>query len=353
MIQSYPQRCFLFDLPDLVITGVSGNLSLSISVGEVVITEKYQPSGGTVTVYGLAELVKDYIDGKCEPLAPPRILVTDSSVLLTVSASDEQTSSTAAIDVIPCREPLGSANTDFFLTRYKSKNVNLGELFLISFIDTNRSMKVTVTNYDGSSDSFIYVADTLSSSKRVTFAFDSDYLCDEFGTTPDNLQSAIFQLVQGSLVLDTVTVNFNQHGDLFAKTFVYDNVFYVPETITFRGSESEQQNLEANFSYVGGKYSRLSADQFRAYTARLGQADEQTYRSAEDMLLSDDVRIFESNDKWSPVVIISTENEYRRPKSQPAHFAITYRESGRHDQSFNRNTSRLGLFDKPFSKTFD
>lgn len=336
---------FLGNLPVLRFDGVYGRSSLYLAYAGRSLQETYTPdSNSRVYVHGLYEFVRDYIEiDVLTFLQYPKTsiqYVRNLIVSLTDSASGYDQLN---VDIYPSREAFSISPTTYrFLTRTNVKTLYDEMLFLSSFGGANK-VKYTYINQAYTSTA----EDTRSSAtgnSLFTFRIDRSNF-------NDGIVSIKAELYSGNSLVDTIFIDVAPK-QRFAKTFVFDNVFFAPETATFRGSEKDNYNFEADFGYIGSKYNRLVDRSTREYVVNSGPLTEDEYRTFLDIASADHVYLVE-NGTYVPVVVVAFETNERLPKEAPASVTMTYRMSERQRAAITRESEPAGIFTAQFTEVFD
>lgn len=355
----YPQFCFLDALPDIVLTGASGTVNIKIYAGDYpYVEEVYTPdSNQKVTIRGLREFITDRVDGKFNPNDyRSRVAVVKPAVVhLSILAQDVRSTEQIEIDVVPTRVPFASNLLDRFLVRSDFFRYGANDTFFISFYDRRHSVDIDVIHKNGDVSTIeLAGVDSEEPLQLVTYRLDMVDLLDEVGYRADEVAQICVKLlsVEGRGVVDDIIIVEVDSKHRFERLVYFDNLFYVPQTVKFYGSQHEQQIYSNEVGRMREKVEVLAHELHGEYVLRSGPLPHSAYLTSQDLLLADSVFIAEG-DGVREIAILETDVQRTLPTKEPDHYNIKYRFSEEHHSALSRTHGSEGLFSQPYSKTYD
>lgn len=173
----------------------------------------------------------------------------------------------------------------------------------------------------------------------------------------DNILSLTFAFVneQTDEILDAIKFGIDRKTRTNITSFLYDNLYGVPEIINFLGREKESLEGEASFGVIEGKFTKLYDDQKRIMTAYSGFISIFDYRSIVDMTNSHDVYLVDKDNKASLITITEYELSRTANASTPIAVNIKYRLSDECQNIFDVEPAEefMNLFDENFTKAYE
>ena len=314
-INSLPQACYLHDLPSVLVSGISADsIFCKIALGTNSIEETYYPhSDGKVTVRQLDTFAEDFTELDFANVFDS--VSYDYIYRLKVEAtSTADGTKSVETDVHPCRLKVGKSPDGKFLTRNCSRAVAPGEPVFFAFY--GGSTQLIISEYQGDK---LLKSTTVNNSSPATRLVQYGYSRRNFSDAATHI---VARLYRGGQLTDSIIVAFRD--SLFGRSFVFDNVFYAPDVFVFRGSEKEQLSYEADLGSMGGKVARLSDKSYPTYVVTSGPLTPAELDSALDLASADHPYLYVDG-KLQPIVILSFEENSKRPANTPPTVTMTYR----------------------------
>lgn len=341
------QAYFLRNIPTIQVRQVSGKADVSVYLdGMNRLSESYTPDGSAnVYIHGLADFVADYVDlGEIPTLANWSNVFAGYLRSLSVRVSDAGDSDDLQAWVYPCRQKcsLGPAALRF-LNRQRVRTV-CDEPFYFNYVGKGCYVKFTSYYPTGSARG--------NANSRTTNFEDLVSFCVRKKNYAYNIYQLKVELFnQSDVLVDTFLIQFEE-SNRFSKAFVFDNVFYAPESIAFRGSEKENEVVEAEYGYIDGKYKRLVNKSIKEYVINSGPLNQAEYESACDIIEAQHV-YYVDGDELVPIVVTNFETEHKDPNDNPYFVTMTYRLSDRARMKIQDVENIGGIFTSPFNPVFD
>lgn len=197
---------------------------------------------------------------------------------------------------------------------------------------------------DCSNDYFVFLAD-IDEVKRVTSA--------PIGTL---LYYTIVLLKDGKQA-DKISFDIdNKTRPSLATHFVFLNLFGVPESFTFRGKDTEEQELESDFGYANNEYIQLNAQLVESHKANTGWLRPAEKDVVYGLMGSHYLMVY-ADGTLRRATITEVDSSISRPTNEPANVSITWRYADRRHMQLpvvTPDTGKGAIFAKPpFDKTFD
>ncbi len=355
VISDFPSMCFMHDVPDVTISSVTSDVNVTIYFGSVQFSEVYTPdSSHSVLIVGLADMFADLMHNSVQPIEPGNYVTRTLCTFFTLRITADGLTQDINSMIFPCRQKVGISPAGGILTTMGEREL-CDETFYLTYVEGPYKLRMKIYTSDGrvvSIDLSSY--GTSFTGDAVTYAFNREWLQNQAsGVAGMYLIKCEAEIVARSgIVIDVYVVNFTYVPHRYRKTVLFDNVFGVPETLTFRGSESESNTYEAQFSRVAGKLKRLAVDAYTEHALCSGLISESEYRVAESLLEADDVHVV-GTDQILDVVVTGSECEHVEPKEKSAIFTLRYRLSDKPKVLVARKDRPVGIFAKTFAEPFD
>ncbi len=197
---------------------------------------------------------------------------------------------------------------------------------------------------DCSSDYFTLLADT-SEIRQITSAPD--------GST---LLYYVLTLYRSGVQADCIRFDIDRTTRPSLVThFVFLNLFGVPECVTFRGKDTEEQDLDSDFGYAGREYVRLDPQLTESHKANSGWLSREERQAVYD-LMSSPYAFVHADGSLRRIAVTDVDSSVGRPSNEPQSVALTWRYA---DERLMRqplvtpDTGSAAVFAKPpFDKSF-
>ena len=334
----------------------------TISTGTVVFenSSSYSPGvDGHVHIAELSELVNAAVLSTFNAETMLAAGCRSASCTLKVSAADMATASSHALymwrnhtDVKP-----------MFATQIRIRSVMEGQPMPVSILtagmegltlvvgaayrleDGNVAWEQATIEPDCSKDYFVVLADTDEVRRTTVAPNGSTLLYYTLTLYKDNKQA------------DCITFNIDDKTRPSVAThFVYLNLFGVPECVTFRGKDVEEQELDSDFGYAGRKYVRLDAQLTERHKSHSGWLTSEERRAVYDLMSSPYAYVYVEGE-LRRITITDVDSSVVRPANEPQSVAITWRyaeERMMREPLVAPDTGKAAVFaHPPFDKTFD
>ena len=204
--------------------------------------------------------------------------------------------------------------------------------------------KEVVVDVDCSNDYFTILAD-IDSVKQLTAA-----------PTDSKLLYYVLTLNKDGKQVDCIRCDIDRTTRSSVAThFVYFNLFGVPECVTFRGKDVEEQELDSDFGYAGREYVRLDPQLTESHKSHSGWLTSEERHAVYDFMSSPYAFVF-IDGQLRRITITEVDSSISRPANEPQSVAVTWRYSKERlmRQPFvTPNTGNAAVFTHPpFDKTF-
>ena len=140
-----------------------------------------------------------------------------------------------------------------------------------------------------------------------------------------------------------------------ATYFIYLNLFGVPECVTFRGKDVEEQELDSDFGYAGREYVRLDPLLTESHKSHSGWLTSEERHAVYDFM-SSPYAFVHIDGELRRITITEVDSSISRPANEPQPVAVTWRyaEERLMRQPFvTPDTGSAAVFaHPPFDKTF-
>ena len=140
-----------------------------------------------------------------------------------------------------------------------------------------------------------------------------------------------------------------------ANHFIYLNFFGVPECVTFRGKDVEEQELDSDFGYAGREYVRLDPLLTERHKSHSGWLTSEERHAVYDFM-SSPYAFVHIDGELRRIIITEVDSSVSRPANEPQSVAVTWRYSKErlmHQPYVTPNTGNAAVFTHPpFDKTF-
>lgn len=204
--------------------------------------------------------------------------------------------------------------------------------------------KQAAIELDCSKDYFTILADT-EEIKRATAA-----------PTGSTLLYYALTLMQDGKQADCINFSIDSKTrPSVANHFLFLNLFGVPECVTFRGKDVEEQELDCDFDYAGREYVRLDPLLTESHKSHSGWLTSEERHAVYDFMSSHYAFVF-IDGQLRRITITEVDSSISRPANEPQSVAVTWRYSEERlmRQPFvTPNTGNAAVFTHPpFDKTF-
>lgn len=177
-------------------------------------------------------------------------------------------------------------------------------------------------------------------------------------TAPDGstLLYYVLTLTKDDAQVDCIRFDIDRKTQPSAVThFVYLNLFGVPDCVTFRGKQTEEQDLDSDFGYAGREYVRLDAQLTEEHKANSGWLSAEERHAVYDFM-SSPFAFVHADGTLRRIAITEVDSSVARPSHEPCGVSLTWRYA---DSRLMRqphvtpDTGKAAVFAKPpFDKSF-
>ena len=247
---------------------------------------------------------------------------------------------------------------NYFLNRFRERTVYEDQVLFLSYIYRGQQLQAGVAYYQANGSS-AHRTLTLSNAGMTTgktcchqyIPADIAALC---GVTADKLIYIEFKLMLSGTIIDYMKCTFDHGHQKQKTTFLFKNLFGVPEMIVMTGVNKRTSELEASFSWINRRYRKTSTDLTTFHTICTGAIDAQTHDSVKDAIRSDEVYLVDGTQLIDLVTVTDIDLDVEQPKEKPMAVYITYRVSEKVQERFSRVAVRDSeIFDDTFDDTFE
>ena len=327
--------------------------------------ESYFPDANhELVISGLSDLMAGYLEGrKLSELFNPNQPWTEIDSFATLKLEFYQQGS----KIGECSQLFYQANNrtgifpssyNYFLNRFRERTVYEDQVLFLSYIYRGQQLQAGVAYYQANGSS-AHRTLTLSNAGMTTgktcchqyIPADIAALC---GVTADKLIYIEFKLMLSGTIIDYMKCTFDHGHQKQKTTFLFKNLFGVPEMIVMTGVNKRTSELEASFSWINRRYRKTSTDLTTFHTICTGAIDAQTHDSVKDAIRSDEVYLVDGTRLIDLVTVTDIDLDVEQPKEKPMAVYITYRVSEKVQERFSRVAVRDSeIFDDTFDDTFE
>lgn len=349
---------FLWQIPDASFSNVDGTCKVTITIGGSSIEELYQPSASAiVTISDLSSLVADYV----RPVNVEGGFYAGSSVVsniapsVRIEAEDKNGVASVEFTVMPARQRNADLYNSLFLQRWRSREVLIDEVFTVSYYNPARTLRLTLYYvYNGQEISrYIDFSGSGSSYNMMTRCFSASWIASEVGVSVSSIVRCTLQLFDGGGSSDIIYITFNHHGSHAFRQIFFDNFMFAPEAFAFRGLHTASPVLNSSYLQSGANLRRVDSENYTEYRTNSGFVDDSMFATLQDLATAERAA-FVAYGAVVPMLVTGLENNWARPKTRPSSVTVVYRETSVYGTTVRNDIgSRRGLFDRPYSLTFD
>lgn len=348
---------FTGDFPDIAINSVSGKLSLNLTVNNIsVLSENYYPdSSGYVAIRDLGELLINYID-------IPKLSATDNNytlspvdVAMTLTDTSDTKSFSFKVYYSKCSVNFSPVAEARFFSRYKKIQTAEGRKEFISFLYTSTlTFKIGVAYMSNGKplykrDNIIIIATPID---VVAVNVSPAKIASICSVSAASILWYDLYLTDGNYQ-DTIRYNVDRNNHRLTHNFLYNNVFGMPENISFTGSSELNPEITGDTVEILKNMQRIDAGYNNLQTLNTGYIDKAKYCALLDMITSPHIISYD-DDNITEVVITDIDFQHNRPSNEPIAVTLTYRPAKKNHHSFFRSAySSNKIFDKSFDITFN
>lgn len=370
---------FCQDMGDVVVSGVTDELRVQFQIRDAADTtlqsfvEIYYPdASGRVTITGLAELMEAYLEGvPLMELYSPHQEYTevDGYVVLHLEFFEDN------VSVGSCSQTVYQANNrvnenpvsyKYFLSRFRERTVYVDQVLTMSYIYRGQTLQARVAYMQESGRSAYRLLSlnngSMTQGKVCVHQYVPSDLANRCGVDVDALLYVDFELgevvtvesVSRFVQYDKMRCTFNHDRQMARTSFVFKNLFGVPETLVMTGQNKRTSELAATFSWIGRKYRKTSTDLMTSHTVCTGYIDDVTHASVKDAIRSTEVYLTDGLALGDQVTVTGIDLDYSMPRTSPLAAYLTYRVSEKVQERFSRLAVREDeIFDDTFDDTFE
>ena len=327
--------------------------------------ESYYPNAaGELVISGLADLMAGYLQGrKLKELFNPNQQWTEIDSFATLELEFYQQGS----KIDECSQLFYQANNrtgvfpssyNYFLGRFRERTVYEDQVLFLSYIYRGQQLQAGVAYYQANGSSayrtLILPNTGMTTGKTCCHQYIPADIAALCGVTADKLIYIEFKLMLSGTIIDYMKCTFDHGHQKQKTTFLFKNLFGVPEMIVMTGVNKRTSELEASFSWINRRYRKTSTDLTTFHTICTGAIDAQTHDSVKDAIRSDEVYLVDGTQLIDLVTVTDIDLDVEQPKEKPMAVYITYRVSEKVQERFSRVAVRDSeIFDDTFDDTFE
>lgn len=360
MVDRFKYTCYVGDYGDVIFSDVSDSISLTISIGEVVVlNEIYHPDASRkVVVSGIGDILRYYFELDKTDL----FLQKSVNRSITVDVRYEIGAIVRFVtQVVYYSSVLIDPDNlyDRFLTRYRQKKTNSLRQELLSIYDFRaKTIELGVAYLHDGVEQYhrSHYANILQcSTYNISMWSIPDWLDGEIGYSIDPLDIIyydVYALDAAGLVVDQIRYKNDKRLFPHEVKLAYYNCFGVLETIACTGLT--KSNTELNGSYIQSKdsYSKVHTDPVTTHRLFTGYLDAVEVECMQDLIRSERVWIYQDPHRLTPITITDVDLESNNRGDLPTGYAISYRLSDNRLVFHQDGVTPTRSFDKTFDYTF-
>ena len=362
---------FCQDFGDLTVRFVGQETSVKFTVSDAdgnqlsSFEEIYYPNADDeIIIAGLSDVISSYLEGeKLSTLFNPNQGCTEISSFVTLKIEFYQSGN----KVDACsqvfyqsldRTRVYPVNYNYFLSRFRKRKVYEDQAIMLSYIYRGQTLKANVAYYDANSASCRRTITLDNSHVKAGRTALHQYLPSDIAAQCSVTQASLiyveFSLIMDGKVIDYMKCTFD-HGHLRQRTsFLFKNLFGVPEVLVLTGEDKLTSEMEGAFAWIGRKYKKVSTELTAYHTISTGYIDRDTFSSVEDAIRSDEVHIVDGASIKDMATVTSIDYSDKTPNDSPREAFVTYRISNKAQEMFSRVGVKAGeIFDDTFDETFE
>lgn len=369
---------FCQDLDDVIISQVAaGNVILHFIIGDAQnntlseFVETYYPdASGQIRISGLSELMETYLKGSSlasiyNPTSGYSLSAMYVTLGVVVTQNNTQIGSFSQV-FYPCinRTKVYPSTYQYFLSRHKERKVYPDQPIIFSHISQRNLVVYCSAIYDNAGTieqkSVAVPAATLPGYTAM-YQFTLTDIAILIDTSADSLIDFTFNLYdydnEELTLLDKIRYVVDRNYTPERTTFLFKNVFGVPELLTMTGQNKRTAELDATYAWISRKYCKVSTDLNTLHTICSGWIDKETYASVKDAIKSEEVYVLDGLNIADQVTVTDIDLDYETPRTTPLAAYLTYRVSNKVQETFSRvpeiEGEEDGIFDDTFDDTFE
>lgn len=179
--------------------------------------------------------------------------------------------------------------------------------------------------------------------------------CDD--VTESNLSSVVFAYAGkvDKKVHDAVSFKIDRRARTNVTTFLFMNMYHVPEAVNFYGREKEEVEGAPEFGQINREYVRLNDTQTNVHTAYSGFISLIDYKSIVDLTNSTYVYKEDKDGTENRITVIDYELSRTLNASAPISVYIKYRMSEVNQITYDveSNEEFMNLFDETYTEVYE
>lgn len=158
---------------------------------------------------------------------------------------------------------------------------------------------------------------------------------------------------QDGVVKDKVRFIHDTRQYRHAVSFIYQNAFGMPETMTFTGLTEYVPELEGELADLLLKSVRTESRFVDIRTVNSGYLNARQYAKLLDLVTSDSLCLYDDG-KATEIVITDMDFQHKPTGNEKINVSLTFRKAARRQLAFDRTANvRQRIFDKTFDHTFE
>lgn len=327
--------------------------------------EVYYPNAANeLVIAGLADLMASYLEGKkLSDLFNPSQGCTEINSFATLRMEFWQNGR----KVDECSQVFYQANNrtrvfpssyNYFLSRFRERTVYEDQVLFLSYIYRGQQLQAGVAYYlaDGRS---AYRTLSLSNAGMTTgktccHQYIPADIAHQCGVGAESLIYVEFKLLLDGQMIDYMKCTFDHGHQRQKTTFLFKNLFGVPEMVVMTGKDKRTSELDASFSWINRRYRKTSTDLTTLHTICTGYIDLNTHESVKDAIRSEEVHLVDGVQLVDMVTVTDIDLDVEQPRTNPMAAYITYRVSEKMQEKFRRLAVKDSeIFDDTFDESFE
>lgn len=289
-INSLPTYCFSSAIPEIIISGVTESVNVTVSFNqEIVLDEPLSPYGGQIKLYDLEELIKPIIE-------------KDGAGYLEVEAEDSGSSVLRRTYVYYAATDVGTSFDTF-----KSKHF-LSLLGYRKLTGSRRTELLHIIGRASSARAFCYYTDGTGNWVNLTLVgSNSDY--SYFDVSPDNFDK---EVVGYNVYIDGRQISYevDQHDHEITAEFQFKNSFGMTEYLYCIGTVESNSSYDRSTVTINKKTVEYDNKETRSFKCDTGFVCPEMYDFVEDFFRSKSISV-KKNGRWLPVVLTECSTNFR------------------------------------------
>lgn len=307
-ITQLPRYCFSSAIPEIIISGVTGTVNVSIEIGqETVFDEPLSPYGGQIKLYDVEELIKPVL----EKYGADRLDI--------IAQDAEGDVEQAESEVYPCATDVGTS-FDTFTSRHFLSLLGYRKL-----TGSRRTELLHIAGNYNSARAYCYYSDGSGEWVNLTSG-GGNYYYSTFNVSPDNFDK---EVVGYNVYIDGRQISYevDQHDHEITAEFQFKNSFGMTEYLYCIGTVESNSSYDRSTVTINKKTVEYDNKETRSFKCDTGFVCPEMYDFVEDFFRSKSISV-KKGDRWIPVVLTECSTNFRNDDDAITRATFTYTYAG-------------------------